>query len=80
MCIYGAGVRSDGMGDWVNTLAYIHGADYCSLLSFGIYNTTVQILRRQEYAQCRVLCSKRGAAYLIGRAECLRCRYLSRKW
>ena len=35
-----------GMGDWVNTLAYIHGADHCSLLSFGIYNTTVQILRR----------------------------------
>jgi len=46
MCIYGAGVRSDGMGDWVNTLAYIHGADYCSLLSFGIYNTTIQIVRR----------------------------------
>ena len=43
MCIYGVGVWWDGrLG---NTLAYIHGAEYCSLLSFGIYNTTIQILK-----------------------------------
>ena len=50
MCIYGVGVWWDGpLG---NTLAYIHGADCCSLLSFGIFNTTIQILRR--YDQIRV--------------------------
>jgi len=68
MCIYGVGVRWDGRQG--NTLAYIHGADRCSLLSFGIYNTTVQILRRQRHGQCQVLCNRRRAAYLESMAEC----------